>query len=126
METSDISAHLLVVKQIMEDNPSQYVVNYSTLKCFIENSFGNSDPLSEARRFTDDIPGLLQTLTEIYPNITDKSLKNRCTRLKKKLIHQMQKEEGQDMETQSIASTASQESADDNLIELQGNDSDLY
>lgn len=96
------------------------------LKCIIENSFGKSDPLCEARRLTDDIPGLLQTLTEIYPHITDKSIKNRCTRLKKKLKHQLQKEEGLDMETQSIASTSSQESTDNNTAAPQDLDPDLY
>lgn len=123
LEISDLTAHFENVEKVMEENPTQFSIKYPALKCFIENSFGNADPLREARRFTNDIPGLLQTLTEIYPNITEKSLKNRCTRLKKKLIHQLQKEEGLEMETQSIASTASQESTDDNLIELlQAND----
>lgn len=125
-ETPVLTVHMENVRQMMEENPTQYTVNYSTLKCIIENSFGKSDPLCEARRFTDDIPGLLQTLTEIYPHITDKSIKNRCTRLKKKLIHQLQKEEGLDMETQSIASTTSQESTDDNVVTLQDLDPDLY
>lgn len=121
-----LTVHLENVRQVMEENPTQFTVNYPTLKCIIENSFGKSDPLCEARRLTDDIPGLLQTLTEIYPHITDKSIKNRCTRLKKKLKHQLQKEEGLDMETQSIASTSSQESTDNNTAAPQDLDPDLY
>lgn len=107
----DITPHLVNVKKMMEENPTQYICSYSALKCFIENSFGNKDVLTEAKRFTADVPGLLQTLLELHPHINNKSLKNRFTRIRKRLIHMMQNEE-KGLETTDTLSTTSQESLD--------------
>lgn len=104
-EMPDFSKHLVQVKQMMEDNPNQYSITFPVLKWFLENTYGQSDPLSIARKLPTDLPALLQTLTEIHPHITDKGIKNRCTRLSKKLINLKQREDG--METASIASQES-------------------
>lgn len=89
----DFSESLENIKKVMEERPDQFIFSYNALKCFIENSYHNTDLLSEAAKFTESIPGLLQTLTELHPHATGKSLKRRLTVLIKRIKAQRLKEE---------------------------------
>lgn len=59
--------------------------SFETFVDFLENAFGNPDPLSLARTLNLNVPELLQILNNIYPHILQRAIKNRCTRLCKKL-----------------------------------------
>lgn len=84
-----LDTELEAVKQDMDKDPSKYHLTFLNLKCFLENTRGNPDPLPEAKRYTTDIPGLVNLLGNIHPLIKDRALKSRITRLRKKLKTQL-------------------------------------
>lgn len=52
---------------------------------FLENSFGAPDPSKIAKDYSPDTPAIIKMMTEIYPYLTERSIKNRFTRIIKKL-----------------------------------------
>ncbi|KAG5866136.1 hypothetical protein JTB14_038337 [Gonioctena quinquepunctata] len=52
---------------------------------FLKKSFGCSNPWKKDQHFTDNIESLLSDMHIIYPHLTDRSLKNRFSRITKKL-----------------------------------------
>lgn len=111
-----------VLKSIYEDSPMP--MPFPQFKSFLENSFGISDPLSEARRFTTDIAVLLETMRHVYPHLQERSLKSRFTRLSKKIKSQLRSEGINTENMVSISphhsqiSNTSQEDMDTALIDL--------
>ena len=69
----------------MKDNPNDYVLSFSQLKSFYENVEGIENIDTYAQNYTDDLEGLANTIHKLYPYIKTKSLKNRSTRIEKKL-----------------------------------------
>lgn len=94
----------------MEESPDNYPLTYENLKMFLENAFGSSDPLSEARRYSSDIPGIIKTLYNIYPTLDDPKIKNRITRLRKRLKKQHNSED-ESVDTSDNESISSQHSS---------------
>lgn len=81
-----ISDMLLPVKQVLETDPSLIPLSYIQLQSFFENTLGVKDVLAIAFNYTDDIEGLANALQKLYPYYTDKSIKNRSSRIVKKLL----------------------------------------
>lgn len=73
------------LSSIIKALPGKQVLSSLNLIGFLESSFGKNDIISEARRYTDDIDGLIKMLYDIYPHIEQRSLKYRITRISKKL-----------------------------------------
>nr|CAH7719583.1 unnamed protein product [Callosobruchus chinensis] len=69
----------------MENNQSSLTINSSQLISLLENVHGTQDVITVMKDYTSDIKGLTETLLMIYPHIPDKTIKYRCTRLRKKL-----------------------------------------
>ncbi|KAG5864496.1 hypothetical protein JTB14_036708 [Gonioctena quinquepunctata] len=96
-----------------QKTPNAFILPIENLYDFLENTFGNSDPYMEARKHTDDINGLVSNLNLIYPDLTDRSIKNRITRItnkiKKKLKPDAEETENSDM-TNDDDSDSSQQS----------------
>lgn len=82
-------------------------IPFENLKSFLENCLGSEDPMSEAERFTKDIPALLKTLYMIYPYLPNRALKSRFTRISKRIREQLKSEE---LDSYSIHSDSSQHS----------------
>ncbi|KAG5898241.1 hypothetical protein JTB14_029620 [Gonioctena quinquepunctata] len=72
-------------KKKRKKTPNAFILPIENLYDFLENTFGNSDPYMEARKHTDDINGLVSNLNLIYPDLTDRSIKNRITRITNKI-----------------------------------------
>lgn len=72
-----------ILKAYQKD-PTVFHLPYNNIVAFLENSFGSSTPYSEAKKFTNDVKLLLQDLHNIYP-LAERSLKNRITRMSKKI-----------------------------------------
>lgn len=87
--TQDQTASLRQIKDIYEKDPSQFPIEYASIVSFLENSFGNSDPLTESKRFTNDANQMIATMHKIYPHLTDRALKSRITRIISKLRRQL-------------------------------------
>nr|CAH7723180.1 unnamed protein product [Callosobruchus chinensis] len=73
------------LREFMDRNPGSLVINCDQLKSILENAHGNQNIIETVKEHTENIKGLIETILLIYPNITDRALKNRCTRLRKKL-----------------------------------------
>lgn len=83
--TENLDPQLKQVKIEMEKNPTKYVLNYSKLKHFLENSTNTKDKQQFATEYTDNIPELANTLQNLYKFLTDPKIKHRFTRIINKL-----------------------------------------
>lgn len=84
----------------LESNPT---ISFEVLSDFLENASGHSDPVSLAKTYTEDITELLESISTIYPYLSHRSIKNRCTRIKKKIRKQVYNEDT-DTDTSSVVS----------------------
>ncbi|KAG5864919.1 hypothetical protein JTB14_033236 [Gonioctena quinquepunctata] len=73
------------IRDLYSNDPSKFSIPVNNLSAFLENSFGCSIPWKEAQHFTENIESLLSDMHIIYPHLTDRSLKNRFSRITKKL-----------------------------------------
>lgn len=87
-DTKDKSIYdiLMPVKDIIESEPNSFSLSYLQLVSFFENTIGESDIISVALNYTKDLRGLTETLKKLHPFHTDKGIKNRSTRIEKKLL----------------------------------------
>lgn len=80
-------------------------ISYEVLVDYLENAFGNSDPLSLAKTYNLEVSKLTESIQTIYQFLTHRSIKSRCTRICKKLSNQAYTEdESTDTDT-SLVST---------------------
>lgn len=108
-----------------------FPIPFESFRSFLENSFGNRNPLAEAERFTADVGIILKIMHDIYKHLPDRSLKSRFTRISRRINEQL-KAEGKDtihrMTTspqQSQSSQLSQENLDQALMDLSPTDSQI-
>lgn len=85
----------------LETNPT---ISFEILSDFLDNASGSSDPLSLAKTYTSDVTKLLDCLTVIYPHLSHRSIKSRCTRIMKKIKKQINNEDT-DTDTSSVISS---------------------
>lgn len=97
------------IREVYQKNPKDFVLPIDNLFAFLENSYDSSDPYLEALKFTTDIKSLLSNMHRIYPALRDRSIKNRFTRLRKKIKAHLVSEE---FEVGSLSSITSQSSLD--------------
>lgn len=76
-------------KEFIEGRGSQLPLTYDQIVDFFDNVHGSSDPLLITKEYTKDISAVLEMLTDLYPHLESRSLKNRCTRLRKKITKQL-------------------------------------
>lgn len=75
----------LPIKEVLQAKRDQYVLNYEQFKDFIAKAAGNKNIALLASIYTNDIAGLTKTLRELYPHFKERAIKNRITRIIKKL-----------------------------------------
>nr|CAI5862416.1 unnamed protein product [Callosobruchus analis] len=73
------------LREFMARNSASLAINCDQLKSILENAHGSQDIIEIVKEHTKDIKGLIESILLIYPHITDRAIKNRCTRLRKKL-----------------------------------------
>ena len=78
------------VEPLFENSSANFILNYMQFKSFFEKATGSANPAAIANDYTDDIQGLINMLKEIYPNLTERTAKLRCT----KIINRLVKAEG--------------------------------
>lgn len=86
----NLEASFSHIKTLFENNPSQCPISFDNLKSFLENTFGNPDPLTEALRFTKDVNDIITTMQYICPHVPERALKSRLTRIVSKLKRQLE------------------------------------
>lgn len=80
---------MLPVKNVILEASPPFVLNFNQITDFLENVHGNPDPLSVAKQYTKDVLRLLDMLDKLHPHFTHRRIKARCTRIKKKIIQQL-------------------------------------
>ncbi|KAL3271744.1 hypothetical protein HHI36_022214, partial [Cryptolaemus montrouzieri] len=98
-----------IIKGIYEENPEKLVIPVDHFFAFLQNTFDNNNPYDEVLKFTKDVRSLLSNMYFIYPSLKERALKNRFTRLTKKIKSQLSSEE---IEGGSICSILTQSSID--------------
>lgn len=88
-------------KKILSD------LNFDQIADFIENAYGCKDPLSLARQYSENIPGVLQLLEDMQPYLTNRNMKNRCTKLGKRIDRLLKTEQENESRTSSESSQIS-------------------
>lgn len=86
-----LDEQLSPVKNMLEKNPKHYILNFEQLTDFLENVHGSPDALSISKNYTNDTDELLNMLEGIYPLLNHRSIKNRITRLGKRIKQQLEK-----------------------------------
>lgn len=107
-----------VIGGLYDEDPSQYTVPFYSFISFLEDSQDSSDPLTVGRRFTTDIESLLKTMKVFYSKIPDRSLKNKFTRVSKRIRKQLQEEGMEVASCLSLSSLGSIEDTDTSHMEL--------
>lgn len=99
-----------IIKHLYTKTPQAFSTPVENLLAFLENTYGCNNPFVEAQQITNDVKSLLSDMFIIYPSLTERSLKNRFTRLMKKLKNDLQLESE---EMDSITSQSSLDPGDD-------------
>lgn len=97
----DWGTKLAPAKAILEDPAAKYPLTFEELVDFFENSNGSPDPLSTLKIYTSEITKVTDLLTQIYPHLKDRQIKSRCTRLRNKILRQMDPEALLDLDSDS-------------------------
>lgn len=95
------------IAKAYQEEPRSFNLPCNHLVAFLENSFGSSTPYSEAKRFTNNVKLLLQDLHNIYPHL-ERSVKNRITRISKKIRNEL-KDDAVDVDSLKSLDTTSDE-----------------
>lgn len=72
-------------KALVEKNVTKYPLSFNQLINFFDKTKGTKFTVDIAKDFTNDLSPLIAMLREIYPTLRGKGLKNRCSRIIKKL-----------------------------------------
>lgn len=115
--TTESSSKYNTLEEIFESSPQNYAISYVNFKSFLDNCHGNSNPLTEARRYTHDIESILDTIHKVYSQLNDRTLRNRFTRLSKKIKRQLEEEGIETASFISLTSCTSQGSLTDTDID---------
>lgn len=110
LESPNLENIIETIDRLYKQDSSPFPIAPTDFKAFLENTYGNNDPLMEARRFTEDINALLQFMSDIYNHLPDKPSKSRITRLSKKIRKQLTNDPS---ETASDSSASTQLSIDE-------------
>lgn len=101
-------------KKIKKDNPQENVIkiqetmeaarsviekefktlnlNFDQIVDFFDKVHGSPDPLSIVKEYTTNVMSFLETLSKIYPSLEHRALKARCTRIRRKILKQINQE----------------------------------
>uniref|UniRef100_A0A1Y1KKM1 CCHC-type domain-containing protein n=1 Tax=Photinus pyralis TaxID=7054 RepID=A0A1Y1KKM1_PHOPY len=111
-----------IIRERYQTTPSAFTLPVEHFIAFLENTYDNSDPCQEALKFTSDIKSLLSDIHRIYPFLNERSIKNRFTRLTKRIktktnfnaekLDSSTNFISEELETGSISSIFSQSSED--------------
>lgn len=89
------------IQKIIDEKPEQFPLNYIQFKNFLENSFGAKNPIIIAKDYPCDTQSIIQMMTNTYPLLTERSIKNRFTRIinKLKISNPLNEDSGSDTST---------------------------
>lgn len=74
-------------KNFIENLNPKPILSFDQIVMLFDNIQGSPDPISIIKEFTTDYLALVHILRDIYPYLTERAIKTRCTKLKKKLLN---------------------------------------
>ena len=83
--STEIETQLSAAQVFFSEKAADYPLTFDQLSLFLLETYGNHDVFGTAAKFTSNLQGLLHMLQAAYDNIDSKTLKNRVSRIKKKL-----------------------------------------
>ena len=76
----ELDKKLLTIKNYL--NKTNVLLNYVQFKILLENTYKVKNPIEIIKQYTDDLEKFTTFITEdVYPNVRNASIKQRCTRL---------------------------------------------
>ena len=72
-------------KPTIESHSPPFILTYDQLTDLFSNICGSANPINVALEYTTDLPALNYMIEKIYPLLTDRSIKTRCTKFRKKI-----------------------------------------
>lgn len=73
------------INEIITSSNNCYPMNNIEFKSFLENTRGVQDISGICSQYSKDTSSIIQMLTELYPQFSNRSIKSRITRLQRKL-----------------------------------------
>lgn len=72
-----------VAKSYRKSRPKKPILNFDQIITLFDNIQGSANPISIVKEFTTDYLVLVHILRDIYPYLTERAIRTRCTKLKK-------------------------------------------
>lgn len=90
------------VKKEMKKNPQEYCLNFEQLEELLENSQNIKNPLEITKDYVSDTNTLVDTLDNLYPLLENTKNKHRFTRLKNKILKELENKDIEENNTQMM------------------------
>ena len=84
-DSKTIDLALEPVKHFSVKNPDIYIIKFEQYKDLLTKAKGNPDIVQMAQSYTNDLTSLIKILRETYPSLSNRSTKNKISRIIKTL-----------------------------------------
>uniref|UniRef100_A0A6P7FH09 Uncharacterized protein LOC114330220 n=1 Tax=Diabrotica virgifera virgifera TaxID=50390 RepID=A0A6P7FH09_DIAVI len=106
------------IKEAYNKTPEAFILPQDNLIAFLENTFGNNDPYTEALKFTSDIKSLILNLQFLYPSLQERAIRYRITRINKKIKLQLEPDDAESVSSIDISHDVSDEDSNSDVSQL--------
>lgn len=86
--TIEIGKTLNPIKEIIENPANSCALDYGKFIMYLSETFGKANTNEIVKQYTDNFEGLINMLDLVHQHLGDRTLKSRCTRLKKNYSNQ--------------------------------------
>lgn len=86
----EIEKSLLPAASVFQDPLNKLSLSFSQFVDFFTKSYNNRNVYQDAQEISSDVNNIIVIIEKIYPHVTERKIKSRLTRLKKKLNLQQQ------------------------------------
>lgn len=83
---NDLDDKLQTIKNMIEQSPNEYVLNYSRFKSLLVESNNPATLTETIQNLSNDSDSLIKMIDNLYPHLNDRVVKAKFTKLKKKLL----------------------------------------
>lgn len=72
-------------KRFIETHEPSFILNFEQITDLMENIHGSPNAVDIAQNYTTNLPALNRMLQEVYPHLTERNMKTRITKFRKKI-----------------------------------------
>ena len=77
------------VKELIESTTNDYILNYLHFKSFFGNATSSQNVINVAKANIPNILLLIDLIHNVYPHLKERAMKHKCTKIKNKLLKQL-------------------------------------